>query len=216
MTYQCPFDGISCTYRDHLTKADASTIPTSQRPCSCSFGNRRARRGGRRGGCHDGSVCNEQARLQGGVRRRDPSSQHADRRTVAARGGPRLHCLMRHTVAVIALAGLSWSQLVAVRCDMGPGMPSEGDQAAASAPHPSAHDMPRPADRPAPTPHGHHHGDGESCPMMLACGISAVRPTRTVPVVRTPPTFAGAAFFANPIPVAADLTVEPPPPRQAA
>lgn len=52
--------------------------------------------------------------------------------------------------------------------------------------------------------------------MMLACGISAVRPTRTVPVVRTVPILAGAAFFGNQIPAAAELTVEPPPPRQAA
>lgn len=124
--------------------------------------------------------------------------------------------MMRHTVAVIALAGLSWSQLVAVRCDMGTGMPSEGDQAAASVPHPGAHDTPPPTSGPPSTPHGQHHGDGESCLMILACGISAVRTTRTVPVVCIPPIFAGAAFLAQPIPVAADPTVEPPPPRQAA
>lgn len=123
---------------------------------------------------------------------------------------------MRHTVAVVALAGLSWSQLVAVRCDMGAGVPSEADQAAASAPHSGAHGTPHPTDHPVPTPHGHHHGDGESCPMIMACGISAVRPTGTVPVERIPAIFAGAAFLANPTPIAADLTVEPPPPRQAA
>lgn len=52
--------------------------------------------------------------------------------------------------------------------------------------------------------------------MIMACGISAVGPTRTVPVERIPAIFAGAAFLANPIPVAATLTVETPPPRQAA
>ena len=123
---------------------------------------------------------------------------------------------MRHTVAVVALVGLSWSQLVAVRCDMGTGMPSEADQAAASALHPGAHDTPHATDRPPPTPHGQHHGDSETCLMIMACGISAVRSTRTVPVVRIPPVFAGAAFLADPIPVAATLTVETPPPRQAA
>jgi len=124
--------------------------------------------------------------------------------------------LMRHTVAVIALVSLSWSQLVAVRCDMRTGVPGEADQAATSAPHSGAHGTPHPADGPPPTPHGQHHGDSDTCLMILACGISAVRPTRTVPVVRIPAIFAGGAFFANPIPVAADLTVEPPPPRQAA
>lgn len=124
--------------------------------------------------------------------------------------------LMRHTVAVIALVGLSWSQLAAVRCDMRVGVPGEADQDAESARHSGAHDAPHPTGGPTPTPHSPHHGDGESCLMILACGISAVRTTRTVPVVRIPPIFAGAAFPAQPIPAATDLTVEPPPPRQAA
>ena len=123
--------------------------------------------------------------------------------------------LMRHTAAVIALVGLSWSQLVAVRCDMGTGAPGEAGQAAGSALHSGAHHTQHLTGGP-PAPHGPHHSDGETCLMTLACGISAVRPTRTVPVVRIPAIFAGAAFFAIPTPVAPDLTVEPTPPRQAA
>ena len=50
--------------------------------------------------------------------------------------------------------------------------------------------------------------------MMLGCGVASIRSARLTAIVRMPIPFVRAGLVANPIPVAADLAVEPPPPRQ--
>ena len=119
---------------------------------------------------------------------------------------------MRRTVAVFALAASSWSQLVALRCDMGASVPTldaaprtlasappAGDPAypsGHSAPHargPAHHESPR---RPAPPPTGHDHlltGETPAAPqgehhgegggcLMILAACSAASAT----TVRTP------------------------------
>ncbi|MXX54497.1 MAG: hypothetical protein F4205_06120 [Gemmatimonadetes bacterium] len=122
---------------------------------------------------------------------------------------------MRRTVALIAFVAISWSQLVALRCDMGTDAPDGGHHATA-APPPGPHDAHHPPDGSPMTPHGQHHGDSEGCLMIPACGASSVRPARAVAVMRLPAVFEGAGSYFSTIPVAADLAVEPPPPRHAA
>ena len=61
-----------------------------------------------------------------------------------------------------------------------------------------------------PTP---HHGDRDTCQMMMACGAASIRAVRTVAVTHTPTPFVRAASLTAAIPVAADLAVETPPPR---
>ena len=117
---------------------------------------------------------------------------------------------MRRSVAILAFAALTSSQLVALRCDMGASAHHEavghehapGHQAAA---HQTA--SPR-GDHPAP-----HHADRDGCLMMMACGTASIRAVRTVAVARISTPFVRAASFAPAIPVAADLAVETPPPR---
>ena len=122
---------------------------------------------------------------------------------------------MHRIVALIALVASSWSQLVALRCDMGTHAPGSSDHATATPPS-GPHDAHHPPDGSPTTPHGQHHGDSEGCLMILACGASSVRPARAVAMMRIPPVFEGAGSYFNTIPVAADLAVEPPPPRHAA
>ena len=99
---------------------------------------------------------------------------------------------------------------------MGSGAAGEADHAAAMTPPSGAHDHhDSPGGTPLATP-GQHHGDSQGCLMILACGASSVRTAQTVAMTGLPAAFERADFFANPIPVAADLAVESPPPRQAA
>ena len=123
---------------------------------------------------------------------------------------------MRRTVAIVALVALSWSQLVALRCDMETGAHGGADHAGAMRPLSGVHDTHHRPDGAPATPHGERHGDADGCLMILACGASSVRPARTVAMARIPAVFECAGFFSNPIPAAADLAVESPPPRQAA
>ena len=122
---------------------------------------------------------------------------------------------MRRSVAFLAFAALTSSQLVALRCDMGASMHQaaaahetaahEAAPAHETAAHETAaHD----GDQPAP-----HHGDRDDCLMMMACGTASIRAVRTVAVARIPAPFVRAESFAPAIPVAADLAVETPPPR---
>lgn len=123
---------------------------------------------------------------------------------------------MRCAVAFVTLVALSWSQLVALRCDMGTGLPDKADRAA-SLPLPASaagHDHAPNGARAAT--HGQHHGDNEGCLMIQACGASSVRPAQAVAMTRLPAAFERAGFLASPIPVAAELAVESPPPRRAA
>ena len=132
---------------------------------------------------------------------------------------------MRRSVALLAFAALTSSQLVALRCDMG----APEHQAAAAheaAPHDAApahaaaaHGEAAPAHETAghgQSAPGHeppHHPDGDTCLMMMACGAASIRAVRTVAVARIPTPFVRADFLATTIPVAADLAVETPPPR---
>lgn len=127
---------------------------------------------------------------------------------------------MRRSVAILAFAALTSSQLVALRCDMGaPAHPGAAVDEAASAHEAVGHEAGRAAraaahqtaphhDHPAP-----HHADRDACLMMMACGTASIRAVRTVAVARISTPFVRAASFAPAIPVAADLAVETPPPR---
>ena len=118
---------------------------------------------------------------------------------------------MRRPVAFLVFAAMTSSQLVALRCDMGASAhqaATHGADAHAAAP---AHGEAVPAPHPDhPTP---HHGDRDTCQMMMACGAASIRAVRTVAVTHTPTPFVRAASLTAAIPVAADLAVETPPPR---
>ena len=134
---------------------------------------------------------------------------------------------MRRPVAFLAFMALSWSQLVALRCDMAAGGHAGAHHEAMSAepaatqpasghhaPIPAHH---APADQAAPVPteagHGGGPGGNHGCLMILACGTASIRPARSAAMVRIPAVFVRAAFIRNPVPAAADLAVETPPPR---
>ncbi|MDE0358234.1 MAG: hypothetical protein OXN92_10970 [Gammaproteobacteria bacterium] len=143
---------------------------------------------------------------------------------------------MRRTVAVFALAALSWSQLVALRCDMGASAPmfdaaprtfasvhaaGDLDRHASGpthqpAPPPTGHDHVRAEGTPAP-PHGERHGDAGGCLMILAaCGAASARTVQTAILVRFPAVSVRANLDISPIPVAVSMGVETPPPRHHA
>ncbi len=128
---------------------------------------------------------------------------------------------MRRTVAILAFATLTSSQLVALRCDMGaPARHAAAVDEAASAHDAAGHETGRAheaaahqtasrhGDHPAP-----HPADRDACLMMMACGTASIRAVRTVAVARISAPFVRAASSAPAIPVAADLAVETPPPR---
>lgn len=150
---------------------------------------------------------------------------------------------MRRTVAILAFATLTSSQLVALRCDMGApahhaaatheaasahgtatheGAPAHraATHEAASAHDAAGHETGRAHDAAAhqtASRHGDHpaphHADRDACLMMMACGTASIRAVRTVAVARISAPFVRAASSAPAIPVAADLAVETPPPR---
>lgn len=144
---------------------------------------------------------------------------------------------MHRPVAFLVFAALTSSQLVALRCDMGASthqavpalqadahepVPAHRTAAHATAPHIPApahgtatHGQAAPAHHPPPHPDhpAPHHGDRDTCQMMMPCGAASIRAVRTVGVARIPTPFVRTGSFAAAIPVAADLAVETPPPR---
>ena len=118
---------------------------------------------------------------------------------------------MRRTAALLALAALSWSQVAALRCDMG--APAPMLDAGARTPghhHLSTEEAPA-------TPHGKHHGDSGGCLMILAaCSTASARTAQTAILVRLPAVFVRADFFTASTPVAITPGVETPPPRHHA
>lgn len=143
---------------------------------------------------------------------------------------------MRRTVAVFALAALSWSQLVALRCDMGAPVPmldagpralasahaaSDLDRHASGPTHqhaspPAGHDH-LPTDGTPVAPHGEHHGDAGGCLMILAsCSAASATTVQTAILVRFPAVSVRANLDIAPIPVAVAMGVETPPPRPLA
>ena len=133
---------------------------------------------------------------------------------------------MHRSAAFVAFLALSWSQLVALRCDMGAGPSTTGTHVSTPASQaPAGHAMtgtddhnpphhPATASTPAaPTPATPHHAPSHGCLMIMACSIASVRQARPAAMIRIPTVFVRAAFLAQPIPVAADLAVETPPPR---
>ena len=123
---------------------------------------------------------------------------------------------MRRTIALLGLLALSWSQVVALHCDMGSG-PSEphADAVAALAHHgmagggSSAHHERR-------HDHDRRHDETSGCPMIMACGFVSIRPVQSATMIRFPAIFVRTGFSPLVIPVAAELAVETPPPRLAA
>lgn len=63
--------------------------------------------------------------------------------------------------------------------------------------------------------HGQDHGGDHGCQMIMACNYASVRQARATVMTSFPAIFLRTAFLANPIPVAAELAVETPPPRLA-
>lgn len=143
---------------------------------------------------------------------------------------------MRRTVAVFALAALSWSQLVALRCDMGASTPMlEAGPRTFGSVHASGvldRHASGPIHQPAPThvghdhlptegspaaPDGEHHGDGGGCLMILAsCSAASARIAQTAILMRFPAVSVRANLDIAPIPVAVSKGVETPPPRPLA
>ena len=134
---------------------------------------------------------------------------------------------MHRSAAFVAFLALSWSQLVALHCDMGAGPSTIGAHASTPASHaPAGHEAtgtdahnppphhlataPTPAADTPPTP---HHAPSHGCLMIMACGFASVRQARPAAMIRLPAVFFTADFLTSPIPVAADLAVETPPPR---
>ena len=121
---------------------------------------------------------------------------------------------MSRPVALVAFLALSWSHVAGLRCDMGasalamdePHADASGDPATPSHGHHAA----RP-DEGVPHPPGHDGDHG--CLMIMACSVASPRPARPAAMVRVPTVLVRAAFPAPPLPVAADLAVETPPPR---
>lgn len=127
---------------------------------------------------------------------------------------------MRRSVAFSALLVLSWSHVAGLRCDMG----ATAQNATAGSAHASAHppaprrpapshayDLARAAE--TPSPHPASHGAPHGCLMIMACSIASPRPASAAAMIRIPAVLVRTAFPAPPVPVAADLAVETPPPR---
>ncbi len=72
---------------------------------------------------------------------------------------------------------------------------------------------PAPAAEAPPTPHPPDHGGSHGCLMIMACSIASPRPASPPAMIRIPTVLVRAAFPTPPIPVAADVAVETPPPR---
>ena len=122
---------------------------------------------------------------------------------------PDAHCPMHRSVAFVAFLALSWSQLIALRCEMGTDGSTTAAHASTPANHAPAEHAPTGADAHDPP----HHAPSHGCLMIMACSIASVRQARPAAMIRIPTVFVRAAFLAQPIPVAADLAVETPPPR---
>ena len=148
---------------------------------------------------------------------------------------------MSRPVAFVAFLALSWSHVAGLRCDMGPGGTA---MAAGHGGHPAAEASPVPdpatAPRQATTHHPHppaaaddahtrrgataadtggphptpHHRAPHGCLMIMACSIASPRPAHPAAMIRIPTVLVRADFPTPPIPVAADLAVETPPPRR--
>lgn len=128
---------------------------------------------------------------------------------------------MRRPIAILAFAALTSSQLVALHCEMG----ASAHQGAVSYETGPAHETAGHAHEAAGHAHetaGHgktapshgspHHGDRDSCLMMMACGTASIRPARSV-MSRIPAVFVRTAYKVTPVLATADLAVETPPPR---
>lgn len=115
---------------------------------------------------------------------------------------------MYRPVACLAFAAVTWSQLVAFGCDMG--APSHQRVAVHET---TTHHEASGHHENAPVPAHGGHNSGDACLMVLACGSASARQAQAAAIVRFPAVFVRVAFLAPPIPVAADLAVETPPPR---
>lgn len=134
---------------------------------------------------------------------------------------------MRRTAALFALAALSWSQLAALRCDMGAPTPMlDATPRAFASVHPAG-DLSHGAGDPGhhhlsteetpAAPHGEHQGAGGGCLMILAsCGAASARAVQTTILARFPAVSVRANLYIAPIPVAVSMGVETPPPRHHA
>lgn len=145
--------------------------------------------------------------------------------TVDSRGDLDPHWGMHRSVALVAFLALSWSQVVALGCDMaaGAGDRTPATAATASPHHPAAMqhvattaaDQHKP-DQAPPVRHGQGHGGDHGCQMIMSCGYSFVRHAQSAVITRFPGIAVRAAYLTDPVPVAAELVVETPPPRLTA
>ena len=113
---------------------------------------------------------------------------------------------MSRSVAFVAFLALSWSHVAGLRCDMG--ATEQTAMAGSSHAHAPAH-----SDATPTSPHPASHGAPHGCLMIMACSIASPRPAHPAAMIRIPAVLVQADFPTPPIPVAADLAVETPPPR---
>ena len=115
---------------------------------------------------------------------------------------------MSRSVAFVAFLALSWSHVAGLRCDMG-----AASHAHSPAPAHETHSGHAAAEDTPTTPPAPDHGGSHGCLMLMACSIASPRPAHPAAMIRIPTVLVRTAFPAPPIPVAADLAVETPPPR---
>ena len=128
---------------------------------------------------------------------------------------------MSRSVAFVAFLALSWSHVAGLRCDMGATEQTALAGSAHAAAHPPTPHQSAPSHAHGPThadgtptsPHPQSHGAPHGCLMIMACSIASPRPAHPAAMIRIPAVLVRADFPTPPIPVAADLAVETPPPR---
>lgn len=125
---------------------------------------------------------------------------------------------MRRSVALLGLLALSWSQVVALHCDMGTGAPEHAGapQHAAGMQHAATPADQQAPDHAPPARHGQDHGGDRGCLMIMACGYTFVRHAQSAVTDRFPGAAVRAVLLATPIPVTAEPAVDTPPPRLTA
>ena len=131
---------------------------------------------------------------------------------------------MSRLAAFVVLLALSWSHVAGLRCHVAASAAAIAGGKAEAAAHagaaPGGHLTAGtakpllmhhgPADADAPTKGGAPDG----CLMIMACSIASQHPAPPLAVIRSPAVLAWTAFPGPPVPVAGDLPVETPPPRQ--
>jgi len=123
---------------------------------------------------------------------------------------------MRRPLALLALAVLTWSNATVLHC-AAPGVPAD-QRASEHHQHAGHGHTPAPSPDRQPPAHGHggtSHPVGQDCGVMMPCGaaigtaMGEAGPTMATTLATLPPAPLGT-------PSAADVSLDPPPPRRLA